>query len=481
MTITFNSLDGLLHIRNGYPTARWNFFDAIATPLTSPGGIGNSVTITYSFLSAIPDYSADTQSGFEAFSDIQKDAARAVLKSISQIAEIKFVEIPSGGDISFGMSAQTGGNSGFAYPPSFRYSYLSDSQIITVVDLIPQSGDVWFNSNIVWSDNDFVSNGYAYGTLVHEIGHVLGLKHPFEGNYQLSPEKDNHTYTVMSYNYHPYNLFRTVTSNGAGNYVFHYEHIKPETLMPLDIEAIQYLYGANTTYNNTNTVYKFDPARPFIKTIWDGGGTDTISIANFTRGSTIKLQAGAFSSINIPSDSAPPGFTETNTGIYNGTDNLAIAYDTVIENAIGGSGNDKLIGNHAANNLQGGAGNDTLDGNKGKDTLDGGNGTDKLIGGAGSDIFILTHRSGVDTISDFSVIDDTIWLRGFSGLKISGPLAESRFVLGNQALDANDLILYDAPTGILFYDSDGNGSAAAVKIAVVGANLEITHADLTVV
>ena len=101
-------------------------------------------------------------------------------------------------------------------------------------------------------------------------------------------------------------------------------------------------------------------ARPFIRTIVDAGGTDTISVANFARGCLIDLREGCFSSIRIPSDPLPPGYVENNPGIYDGTDNLAIAFGTRIENAVGGSGTDRLVGNTLANRLDGAGGNDTL-------------------------------------------------------------------------------------------------------------------------
>ncbi|HSV70645.1 MAG TPA: hypothetical protein VLI72_11075 [Methylibium sp.] len=171
----------------------------------------------------------------------------------------------------------------------------------------------------------------------------------------------------MSYTEHPYGLFRTVTNNG-GSYSFSYDYIQPETLMPMDIAALQYLYGANTSYRSGKDVYTFDPATPFIKTIYDAGGVDTISVVNFTRGCTIDLRDGHFSSIRIPSDPLPTGYTELNPGIYDGTDNLGIAFDTVIENATGGLGADALTGNAVANVLNGGGAADTMTGGAGSDT-----------------------------------------------------------------------------------------------------------------
>ncbi len=157
--------------------------------------------------------------------------------------------------------------------------------------------------------------------------------------------------------------------------------------------AIQHLYGANLTYRTGDDVYSFDPSTPFLRTIWDAGGTDTISSSNFTKGCIIDLQQGHFSKITIESDPLPLGVTWDDpppTATYDGTDNLAIAYDAVIENAIGGNGDDTLIGNDSNNTLTGGAGNDTLTG---------GNGIDVAVYGDNRAAYIVSATASGFTVS----------------------------------------------------------------------------------
>jgi Ca2+-binding RTX toxin-like protein len=82
-----------------------------------------------------------------------------------------------------------------------------------------------------------------------------------------------------------------------------------------------------------------------------------------------------------------------------------------IENLIGTSGNDKIVGSNANNALYGGAGddsisgglgNDQLYGEAGNDTLVGGFGNDVLYGGSGADKFVFSKKSeGIDIIKDF--------------------------------------------------------------------------------
>jgi Ca2+-binding RTX toxin-like protein len=80
---------------------------------------------------------------------------------------------------------------------------------------------------------------------------------------------------------------------------------------------------------------------------------------------------------------------------------LGIAYDAVIENAIGGSNTDTILGNESDNKLYGGTGSGV------KDTL---------TGGAGADTFICsisdatTDINLADIITDFTAGTDKIGL-----------------------------------------------------------------------
>ena len=384
---TTNALDALLAINDGYTTARWNFPDAVGTSPLTPGGVGNGADLGFSFLTAVPAYypipGFDPSAGFTAFSAQQQQAVRDVLAFYSDITLLNFTEVSTVGDIAFGLNNQTT-TAGNGFFPSFGYSALGDS--ISSVSMNDVGGDVWINGSKAWTANDFSAGGAGYGTLVHEVGHALGLKHPFEtsigSDHILDSSLNTQQYTVMSYTRHPFGLFRSVTETTPGHFSWSYKSILPETPMPLDIQAVQYLYGANTSFNSGGDTYTFDTSRPFIKTIYDAGGNDTISVANFSLGCVIDLRDGHYSSITVPSDALPSGTTETNSGIYDGTDNLAIAYGTIIENAIGGSGNDRLIGNAVANTLNGGAGADTM------------------IGGDGSDIYSVDNKGDVVTESN---------------------------------------------------------------------------------
>ncbi|MDO8401470.1 MAG: calcium-binding protein [Bradyrhizobium sp.] len=159
----------------------------------------------------------------------------------------------------------------------------------------------------------------------------------------------------------------------------------------------------------------------------------------------------------------------------------------------GGSGNDTLDGGTEADTIDGGSGNDILKGGAGADNLDGGSGNDTLAGGAGYDIltggsgrdnflFNTSLRYSRDQITDFSVADDTIRLDNAVFTKLGGGvLAANAFVIGEEAQDAADRIIYNKATGDLFYDTDGTGSVAAVKFAELDAGLALTRWDFFVV
>lgn len=164
--------------------------------------------------------------------------------------------------------------------------------------------------------------------------------------------------------------------------------------------------------------------------------------------------------------------------------------------AINGTGNtlaNTLTGNSGANILSGGSGADKLVGNGGADILNGGSGSDTLTGGAGHDVFLFKTTLGgsnVDSISDFTTSDETIYdtiqlsKTTFTQLTISSSLNLGRFrsSTDGSAADTNDYILYNTTTGALFYDADGSGKGVAVQFATLSNKPQkVTAADFEVV
>jgi serralysin len=340
----------------------------------------------------------------------------------------------------------------------------------------PHGGDVWMNA-YHWNEsgNDAHRPGtYAYLVLLHEIGHALGLKHPFDesiyNSKTLASKYDSYFYTVMSYSAWP--------GSSTAEPDFY-----PTTPMYLDLVAIQHLYGRDKTVNAGNTTYEFFKGKKYWQTIDDAGGTDVIVYSGSSK-CVIDLRPGYF---NTLSDSI---------NFSNGKSSRAtvmIGPDVVIEQAQGGSGSDTLIGNGANNRLNGmsgndklkaGSGSDVLYGGVGNDTLQGEWGKDYLRGGAGKDLFLFNSAlSGAfDRIADFSPRDDTIRLSDaiFDELK-PGALSNGRFCVGSKAKDNVDRIIYDKSTGDLFYDPDGTGSDAQIKFANLISKPKLSAADFYVI
>ena len=272
------------------------------------------------------------------------------------------------------------------------------------------SGDIWIDDD--YATTDFAEGSYDWEALLHEIGHALGMRHTFETN-PIPTQWDTRRYSIMSYTDPTDNLRVTFRNEAGGSVGADYTRIDPSTPMVFDIAAIQNRYGADTATRAGNNTYTFDQNEAFFKAIYDAGGVDTLSVANFTRGSLIDLRPGAYSSLGQWSvadqiaywKTQVPGWaasyvesTFAGAGAgrpYTWDNNFGIAWSTTIENAIGGSAADVIQGNAANNHLQGRGGNDVLSGDAGNDTLDGGVGADRMTGGAGNDTYFVDNAGDV--------------------------------------------------------------------------------------
>jgi serralysin len=202
-------------------------------------------------------------------------------------------------------------------------------------------------------------NSYSFQTFIHEIGHALGLGHGgnYNGNASYDADalylNDSWATTIMSYFDQNENLY-------FKNQGFTRQYVVSPVLA--DGIAVSNLYGTNTLTRTGDTVYGFNntsgraiydaSANPNVGyTVYDNGGIDTLDYSGSAAAQTIDLNAEAFSSV------------------LGRTGNVTIARGSVVENAIGGSGADKIYGNAANNTVTGGAGSDLIDGAGGRDTV----------------------------------------------------------------------------------------------------------------
>lgn len=134
-------------------------------------------------------------------------------------------------------------------------------------------------------------------------------------------------------------------------------------------------------------------------------------------------------------------------------------------------GTDQMTGLEGNDLLNGGYGNDRLNGNQGNDILLGGPGSDRFTGEDGQDRFSLyrsvTGNSGIDTLTDFVAGTDRISVSKtqFQLTQNPGTLQDKAFVLGSTATQSSHRFIYESTSGDLYFDGDGSGSAAPVKIA----------------
>jgi Ca2+-binding RTX toxin-like protein len=373
------------------------------------GNKWGTTTLTYSFYSGGSYYGSEA--GLATVSDAVKANVRYILENVIEpLINLNFVEVTdSSATNSYGQIRYLNSTS-----PTYAYAYYPFSTDANQGNDNDLAGDVFLNSGY---DNSSDTNGFqggigshGYTTLIHETLHAVGLKHP--GNYNgsgtgdspfLPFNQDSLDNTVMSYNF---------------------TNPKPATLMAYDLLALQYLYGAKSL-NAGNTNYTFSTVFGYADgvktvgsstsatklTVWDSGGVDTLNFAGLesSPGYYFDLNEGGWltraSAINSEtyrarSDSSSSNYTTNGAG-------TRIGFGVTIENAIGTTSNDILVGNGADNGLSSGGGNDSLSGAAGNDTLAGSTGSSSLIGGIGSDVYytqsiddtiIENANEGTDTV-----------------------------------------------------------------------------------
>lgn len=286
----------------------------------------------------------------------QRAMVREVLKMYESFLNVRFTEVgyepfAAQANIVFGVCNQDG-SQGFAYLPNGTNA------------LGNRIGDVWLQGGLVSDPNDGgptdpgnpdnSNGGFGRLTVVHEMGHVMGLKHPFEPPISFPVATDRHQYSVMSY---------SNSVNATSN---------PATLMLYDILELQRKYGVNTDYRSGNDNYDFNSDNQYLQSLWDTGGTDTLNYTNMPLVVNADLRQGQYSTIG-------------------GQVHFLVPFGVDIENVRGGSNSDTLTGNELRN---------VMWGNGGDDVLVGKGGNDLLRGGAGNDTYRWRPGDGFDNVDE---------------------------------------------------------------------------------
>ena len=161
-----------------------------------------------------------------------------------------------------------------------------------------------------------------------------------------------------------------------------------------------------------------------------------------------------------------------------------------------GKANISLTGNDLDNTIIGNVGKNTIAAGGGNDRVNGGSGNDTLTGGQGQDAFLFTTKLGTsntdrkvnfDTIKDFSVSDDSLWLDNAvfkklgSGTPIKPKQLNKGFFSLDKAKDKNDYLIYNKKTGVLSYDADGVSKGQAIEFAQLKKGLSLTYKDFFII
>ena len=394
-------LDGLI---TGY---YWDGNDTLISPYK---------TITYSF---------DTDD--IAWSGFGMSALENAFEAWSSVIDLSFVQVDEGDNenIEYFLYNDNAGSLGWHYLPTSFGAYGTHAGA--------------FNSNgYGWDAEGLSEGGLGYSTILHEIGHGIGLDHPHDATFLASVfpgvgsafddfgvnNQNQEIFTVMSYN-----------SNWAEHFDWNIYYGNASTPMALDIAAAQFIYGMNDSHNSNNDTYylpNLDSDYISWKCIWDTGGTDLISGANSSLGCEIWLTdadlVGTFAGGRVSVNRDVSLSISAQTSVQGG---FTIANGVLIENAIGSNFDDLIYGNDSDNSISGLSGDDILAGFLGADILNGNEGDDTFLISSldGNTLAENGNDYQINTILDGGVGEDKLDLTAFGDLSL---VSENLLITENQ-------------------------------------------------
>lgn len=382
-----------------------------------------------------------------AFSEVQKASVQAILKYASDITGIKFEEVASSNDadIHFANTDLAGKQTAGLCNNTYSYHYNGRQEVTDY------TADAYiYLDNVEWKkDNGTpIAGTQGYETLLHEMGHALGLKHSFEAPKALPRAQDNTNNTVMSY-----------THKGAYKTEF----------QSYDLAALKWIYGgdgvggvSDSSFSVVQIPQGTDGADDLV------GSARADNINAFAGNDTLDggmgrdtLSGGDGNDIYIV-DNTLDKIIETNkTDIDSVQSSVSYILPKNVENltligkakmATGNGSDNKLVGNEFANSISGMTGNDILEGGKGNDTLTGGRGEDTFIFNLNDYDFkgdFAVRAQNLDAITDFKKGADVVQLSAEFAFKGFAATDNLKSFTGEESL------IYDNATRELYFDADG--------------------------
>jgi Ca2+-binding RTX toxin-like protein len=393
---------------------------------------GRPAFVTYSFDAAAAPVLAGTYSpafltSFQPFTAAEQGLARQALSAWADVSGLTFIEVPAGlGDIRLGAYD-------FRFAPADREDSLGFAYTPFVLDFPDGAWEEELGGDI------FISAGHVtFDILVHEVGHAIGLKHPFEGQTLLDPALDDLAHTVMTY-------------NPAGG---------PATgLGTLDVLAVQHLYGGAGVDGTQAAAWSWDQTRLTLTQSGTAGPDTLAGVAVIDR---ITAGAGADYVMTRGGDDVIDGGEGPDT----------VAAGAGADTVSGGDGGDILDGDDGDDSLDGGAddddlwgmaGSDVLLGDLGDDTLHGGAGVNRLFGGGGDDVIVVADGA---SFVDGGDGHDELWLSPTGAAAVS--LSYASLAAGGGALANIEAVVMFGGAGA---DTLQGGALPDVLVGDGGADL----------